>query len=108
MTSPKAWRPKKDPWAPADYDDDLIYAVRAVNLGQANEGQQRLVWSWVMYLTGAGDEFADLSFRPGPQGDRDTTFAEGKRFVGLQLRKMLHPSVTPTEEEPDDRQKRRR
>jgi hypothetical protein len=31
----------------------------------------------------------DLSYRPGPDGDRDTTLAEGKRFVGLQIVKLL-------------------
>ena len=95
MTSQRNWKAKKDPWFPADYDDEVVYAVRALHSGTANDGQQKLVWSWMMYITGAGDEFADMSFRPGPTGDRDTTFAEGKRFAGLQLRKMLHPAVTP-------------
>lgn len=103
-----SWKPKKDPWNPADYDDDVVYAVRAMNLGQANEGQQKLAWSWLMYVTGAGDEYADLSFRPGATGERDTTFAEGKRFVGLQFRKMLHPSVTPNPKETDDGKGRRK
>lgn len=95
MTSKKQWLPKKDPWLPADYDDDVVYAVRALKAGVANNGQQALVWDWIMYLTGAGDEFADMSFRPGEEGRRSTDFAEGKRFAGLQIRKMLHPVVTP-------------
>jgi hypothetical protein len=91
----KSWKPKKNPWEPPDYDDGVVYAIRALHGGVANDGQQKLAWSWIMYITGAGEEWADLSFRPGQNGDRDTTFAEGKRFPGLQLRKMLHPSVTP-------------
>lgn len=95
MSKPISWKPKKDPWNPPDYDDEVVYAIRAMNTGTASDGQQKLAWSWLMYVTGAGDEFADMSFRPGPTGERDTVFAEGKRFVGLQMRKMLHPSVTP-------------
>ena len=98
MTSKKQWLPKAEPWKPADYDDDVVYAVRALYAGVATEGQQKLAWSWIMYVTGAGDEWADLSFRPGAAGERDTVFAEGKRFAGLQLRKMLHPAVTPKPE----------
>lgn len=91
----KNWKPKKDPWHPPDYDDETVLAFRAFHAGLTNKGQQQLVWSWLMYVTGAGDEFADMSYRPGPNGDRDTVFAEGKRFPGLQMRKMLHPMMTP-------------
>ncbi len=94
MGHPKEyWRPKKDPWMPADYDEMTCYAVKAFANGTANEQQQRLAWDWLMYLTGAGDEFQDLSFRPGADGIRATDFAEGKRFVGQQIRKLLHPAV---------------
>lgn len=89
------WMPKKDPWAPPDLTDDVIWAMRAFSKGTAGEGQQRIVWNYLMYLTGTGDQFADLSFRPGPEGVTATAFAEGKRFVGLQLRKPLHPALTP-------------
>lgn len=102
MSKVRNWKPKKDPWNPPDYEEETIYAVRAVYAGVANEGQQKLAWSWLMYVTGAGDEFADMSYRPGPTGERDTVFAEGKRFVGLQFRKMLHPSVTPQPTKPED------
>ena len=89
------WKPKSLPWEPVDYDDEVVYAVRAFWEGKALPHQQTLVREWLMYLTGAGDGFADLSFRPGSDGQRATDFAEGKRFVGLQIRKMLHPLVTP-------------
>lgn len=89
------WLPKKEPWLPAAYDDDVVYALRAVKEGRAMAHQQKLAWDWLMYVTGAGDGYADLSFRPGPAGERETVFAEGKRFVGLQMMKMLHPALTP-------------
>lgn len=78
----------------ADYDDDVVYAVRAVWNGTANDGQQKLCADWIEFVCGTG-RFQDVSYRPGATGDRDSAFAEGKRFVGLQLLKMLHPSVTP-------------
>ena len=89
------WKPKLRAHDPADYDPEVVYALRAMHDGAALPHQQKLAWEWLMYVTAAGDGFADLSFRPGPDGQRETDFAEGKRFVGLQMRKMLHPSVTP-------------
>lgn len=88
------WAPKKDPWMPASYDEDVVYAVSAFAKGKANEVQQRLAWEWVMYVSGVDD----ISYRPGPAGERDTSFAEGKKFVAAQLRKMLHPAVKPKSE----------
>ena len=89
------WRPKKEPWMPVDYDDDVIYAVRAVEKGIASPSQQKLFWDWIMYTTGAGEQFQDISFRPGADGVRATDFAEGRRFIGQQVRKMLRPELTP-------------
>lgn len=85
------WKAKANPWEPPDYDELVIYAIRAVHTGTANEGQQKLFWHWLQYASGADD----ISFRPGEGGERATSFAEGKRFLGQQLRKMLHPALTP-------------
>lgn len=95
MSAIRDWKHKPHPYAPADWDEDVVYALRALHDGKALAHQQQIAWEWLMYVTAAGDGFADLSFRPGPDGQRETDFAEGKRFVGLQMRKMLHPSVTP-------------
>lgn len=100
------WLPKKDPWMPPDYDEDAIFAVRALISGVANEGQQKLAWSYIMYVCGTSDEWADLSWRPGDAGDRSTSFAEGKRFVGLMLRKLLRPELTPNGQKEDTPQTR--
>ncbi len=88
-------KPTPMPWDPAEYDESVIYACRALHEGAATHAQQKLVWEYVQYLAKSGDGHQDLSFRPGPDGPRATDFAEGKRFVGLQLRKMLHPAVSP-------------
>ena len=95
MRSARNWSHKKDPWHPPDYDDQVIWAVRAFAKGEATQSQQQTVWEWWMYTTGASEEFADLSFRPGEEGRRATDFAEGKRFAGLQLRKLLRSELTP-------------
>lgn len=95
LASARAWAPKKDPWLPPDRDDAVIWASLAFAKGQASESQQKLLWDWLMYSTGASDEFADLSFRPGEEGRRATDFAEGKRFIGIQLRSNLHPLRRP-------------
>jgi hypothetical protein len=89
----RKWLPKEHPHYPPDYDEPTIYAVRAFFAGKANEGQQALVRDWLMYVTGATEEFADLSYRPRDQDA--TNFAEGKRFVGIQLRKLLTTELTP-------------
>lgn len=85
--------PKKDPWMPGDYGPEVVWAVRAFARGQATEGQQRLIWNWLHYLAGVGDDWADLVFRPS--GDRDTVFAAGKQWPVLQMRKLLRPELTP-------------
>ena len=90
------WTQKKEPWAPPDAGEQVTYAIRAFAEGKANDGQQKLVWDWLNYITGAGERWQDLSFRPGgDDGRRLTDFAEGKRFVGIQMRKHLHPALTP-------------
>lgn len=97
MSENAKWLPKKEPWIPADYDDRVVYAVRAFAAGRANDGQQGLLWDWIQYVAGADD----MSFRPeSAGGERATAFAEGKRFVGQQIRKMLHHAVTPKAPEP--------
>lgn len=82
----KNWHHKKEPWKPSEYDEQVLYAVRAFRAGIANEGQQMLVWDWLMFVSGV----TDLPFRPGGlEGQRDTDFASGKAFVGHQFNKML-------------------
>jgi hypothetical protein len=92
----RRWLPKAQPHIPPDYDEQVIYAIRAWSQGKASENQQMLAWDYVMYVTGASEEFNDLSYRPDKEGGtRAMDFAEGKRFVGLMIRKMLRPEVTP-------------
>lgn len=91
------WQHKRDPWMPPDYDKHVVYAVRAFAAGRANETQQHLVWEYLSYLGAVGDKWQDLVYRPGPSGERDTTFVSGKQFPILALRKLLRPEFTPKE-----------
>lgn len=103
-----ALTPDKSPWKPAVYDEEIIYAIRALAEGSATQLQQITAWQYIQFLAGSGD-FEDLSFRPGGEdGRRETDFAEGKRFVGLQLRKMLSSAVTPKAKQQKDNEDRER
>lgn len=78
-------REKRDtgPWVPAQWGKADAYAIKAVAAGNASEAQQKRAMQWVLGACG----LRDLSFRP--DSDRATAFAEGKRFVGLQIAKLL-------------------
>lgn len=91
-------KPAHQPWHPAPYDPDGAdtMAIKALAAGKASEGQQKRALDWIIKtLCGT----YDLSFRPGPDGERDTAFAEGKRHVGLQLVKHTLMPV-PTRDRP--------
>jgi hypothetical protein len=71
------------PWHPADYDDRVTGAIKALAAGNANEGQQRTALDWIIYtLCGTYDQ----PYRPG--SERDTVFACAKQFVGQQIVKQ--------------------
>ncbi len=73
--------------APAEYEQADLFAIRAVYDGLANEEQQKRAIEWVI-RNACG--MYDLSYRPGgSEGERATAFAEGRRFAGLQIAKML-------------------
>jgi hypothetical protein len=54
--------------------------------GNANAGQQHRALQWIIE---APCGTYDLSYRAGAGVERDTAFAEGKRFVGQQIAKQL-------------------
>lgn len=75
--------PQPEPWKPAQWEEADGQAIQAVLLGRASEDQQKRAMVFIIHnICGT----YDLSYRP--TGDRDTVFAEGKRFVGLQLVKF--------------------
>lgn len=73
-----------EPWHPSPYEDADVYAVQAIAAGVASEAQQKRAFALI--VNGFCGTY-DLSYRPESQ--RNTDFAEGKRWVGLQLVKLL-------------------
>lgn len=72
------------PWAPAKYDDAVVYALKAIERGEPSPEQCVRALNWIIHdLCKTGD----MSYRPNSV--RDSDFAEGKRFVGNQIIKML-------------------
>ena len=75
------------PYAPPACDRATIHALKALSRGGASTDQQKRAFDWIVNAL-AGTY--DLSYRPGNDGDRDTAFAEGKRFVGTQIVKWVN------------------
>lgn len=62
-------------------------AIKAWAECKATPHQQKLVLEYVLHELSAVD---GLSFRPDDRGgERETNFAEGRRFVGLQIRRIV-------------------
>lgn len=63
-----------------------VAALQALQRGDASADQQKRGLDYIINLAGT----YDLNYCPGgDDGRRDTDFAEGKRFVGLQIVKAL-------------------
>lgn len=73
-------------WYPPAYEEADATALKALQTGEASPDQQKRALRWI--IENAANTY-DLSFRPGVGGDRDTAFAEGRRFVGLEIVKLL-------------------
>lgn len=71
-----------------DWDTPTAAAAQALSKGEASAQQQKDFLNWLVN-TAAGTY--NQSYQE--TGDRDTTFAEGRRFVGLQIVKLLHLSL---------------
>lgn len=84
-------KPVPGPWLPVSYDKPVVMALKALQAGNASEGQQQLALRFIIErLCGT----YDLPYRPGgPEGDRDTAFACGMQHVGKQIVKLLNLSA---------------
>lgn len=82
------------PWLPPKYEKKHAAAVQAIVRCDAVEHQQKIFFEYLINdLCGT----YDLSYHPDSQ--RDSDFAEGKRFVGLQLIKLLKINLAIIKEE---------
>lgn len=76
--------PSPLPHEPVAWELVEAASVQALARGDANEDQQRRA---VMFIIERVCATYDLSYRPGDT--QAMAFAEGKRFVGLQLVKLI-------------------
>lgn len=76
------------PHLQCQWDVPVASALQALSRGEATPDQQRFALNFVINQAAAtyGQSFQEL-------GDRETCFAEGRRFVGLQIVKLLHIST---------------
>ena len=76
---------KKNPpvYDPVPYNEAVVGAIQALERGECPEHQQKNALRWIIEVA-AGTY--DQSFR---DTERETCFAEGRRFVGNTIVKML-------------------
>ena len=67
------------PWEPSPATSAEVSAIQGLFAGTATADQQRTFLEWMVKATGIDS----LEFRPG--GERESNFASGKRFVGMQF-----------------------
>ena len=75
------------PYTPAPYTDADVSAIQALQRGEATPEQQKRALEWI--VNSAANTY-DLEYRTEP---RDHAFCSGRRFVGLQIVKMLKLSL---------------
>lgn len=82
----------KWPWQLPPIEDPDIYAIQAFEQGRAGVPEQRRVWAFLQRFCGVDR----MTFYPGGEdGRRASDFAEGKRWIGDQLRRLSR--LTPTQ-----------
>jgi hypothetical protein len=85
------YKPPFQPWDLPEFTNAELAAFKALKAGVANQGQQVMALSAIIVKVCST---YDLSFRPGgPEADRATVFAEGKRFVGTRILEAISRPV---------------
>lgn len=73
------------PYDPSPCDRTDVWAMKALAAGTANEAQQKRALDWILRIAcGVGDTTYY------PDSERDSAFANGKRFVGLEIVGLLN------------------
>jgi hypothetical protein len=81
-------KPKANPWEPPYLEDAELLAIKSLEAGKANAGQQIIAIACIVKKI-AGTY--DMTFRPGGNaGARASTFAEGKAFVGQRIMEAIY------------------
>lgn len=79
---------KSPPYFEVDYLPADVSAVQAWAAGTATPDQQKRAYEWVMFH---GARVREVTFQP--DNAHASAFAEGRRFVGLQIAKLLSLSA---------------
>jgi hypothetical protein len=79
-------KPEHRPWFPVKWEENLhaVYALQALQKGEANKDQQQIALDFFINKMCATYDMTYI-----PDSERDSNFAEGKRWVGNQLIKLL-------------------
>ena len=72
---------------PVEYVKADVVALQAWSRGEATPDQQKRSAEFILETI---CDRTGMSYRPGLDGDRDTAFAEGRRFVGNQIVKLVN------------------
>lgn len=85
------------PWLPVKYRKADVAALQAMWRGEATPDQQTRAME---YIVGKVSDRNGMSFRPGgAEGARETDFAEGRRFVGNQILKLINIPLSKLNED---------
>lgn len=76
------------PFLRCEWDIPTASAAQALQRGEATSAQQQQFLNWLVNQACAT---YDISFQI--EGDRETAFAEGRRFVGANVVKLLKLST---------------
>lgn len=80
--------PRIEPWAPYSppkLSSEIVYAIKGLFAGEATAPQQQQFAEWLISEACKKD---DMPWFPGGlEGDRMTSFANGRRFVALSVLK---------------------
>jgi hypothetical protein len=89
----------RSPWLPSDYEPADAGALQALQRGDATPDQQKRALQFVIHvLCGT----YDATYYPGADGVRDSDYAAGKRWVGLQIVKLLNLALSRLKSGPSE------
>ena len=80
-------KPRDPAWIPALYEPADVEALQAVYGGVATPYQQRRALDWI--INSAAETYGEAFRSEADGGDRETTYALGRVFVGRQVVKLL-------------------
>lgn len=83
--------PANAPYQPVSLTQEIAWAIKGVATGTADAGQQSIFMKWLVWDCAKTYEMSFRAEGPHPQKDQD--FAEGKRFVGNSLIRVIN--MTP-------------